>query len=233
MRNQLRALCLLALFGTASAHAQFTGCLPGFCGGNSPFSTTFDPATAAATLSGRNLTGTSDGTSGTNQGAHVATTHSKTSGKYYFEFTGVGVIHGSNTGMGIGTTASTYTGMGTNATTGNEVYKNGEIYGNGADSGVGIAVIGNGTIHAVAIDLDNRKIWFRQILPSLDDWNSNAAADPATNVGGQVIPAGNMIPFLTLGGLGGNAGTDTITANFGASSFIGTVPSGFTAGWPL
>jgi len=50
-------------------------------------------------------------------------------------------------------------------------------------------------------------------------------------VGGKTIVAGTMVPFATLGASGGIGG-GVFTANFGATSFRGSVPSGFTSGWP-
>jgi len=80
-----------------------------------------------------------------------------------------------------------------------------------------------------AVDLDNRKIWFR-LAPS-GNWNASGTANPATNTGGYTIPAGTMVPFVTFGGTAGTAG-HALTANFGASVFSGAVPAGFTSGWP-
>jgi hypothetical protein len=69
-------------------------------------------------------------------------------------------------------------------------------------------------------------------------WNANATDDPTDGTGGHggfTIPAGTIIPFVTFGsGLAGAAGVsgNVITANFGATSFVGTPPSGYAAGWP-
>jgi SPRY domain len=194
----------------------------------------WDPVTATAvTLSGGNLVVTNIGTTSGDQGARVAATSGRTTSKYYFEITistlvGAG---GGNTGVGVATTASTYTGMGNNATSGAEVFtNNGGIYANGGSTGfTGLGAFASGNIIQVAIDLDNRKAWFKKTSGS--QWNGMASHDPATNTGGGVIPAGTITPICTFGGSGGTTG-NVFTANLGASAFVGTVPAGFMAGWP-
>lgn len=191
----------------------------------------WDSATAAAvTLSGSNLVVTSTG-SANEQGAHVAAVLGQTAGKYYFEVTGTNVASaGSNMAVGIGTPSSTYTSMGNGgAVTGDMVYVgSGNIYASGSFTSIAIGAIAVGNIVGMAVDLDNRKIWFRK-APS-GNWNNSGTANPATNTGGIAIPAGTMVPFCTFGGAGGTG--NIFTANFGASAFAGAVPAGFTAGWP-
>ena len=65
-------------------------------------------------------------------------------------------------------------------------------------------------------------------------WTNNGA-DPATNTGGVSISsysATTMTPAVGFGGTGTQSG-DNVTLNFGASGFSGSVPSGFTSGWPV
>jgi hypothetical protein len=191
----------------------------------------WDPATAAnVVLSGGNLIATNTGTTSADQGARVASGSGKTSGKFYYEVTFTLYAGGNNNGTGIGTTASTYADMGNLAITGNVVYRTGLLYANGATTGLVLGAIADGDIVGIAVDLDNRKSWFR-IAPS-GDWNAQAIGlqNPATNTGGIVIPAGTMVPFVVFGGVLGTSG-NVVTANFGASAFSGTVPSGFTSGW--
>ena len=187
-----------------------------------------DPASVAGvTLSGDGLVVTNTGTTSPDQGARVAASGGKTTGKYYFEVTLTAFTGGSNVGVGVGTPASTYSGMGGGGTAGIQHFRTGSAYSNGS-SVMGIS--GNyvtGQTMKAAVDLDNRRIWFYK--DGL--WNQNAANNPATNVGGLIIPAGTMVPFITFGGAGGVTG-NVMTANFGASSFTGAVPSGFTSGWP-
>lgn len=196
---------------------------------------TWDPATATAvTLSGGNLVGTNTGTTSADQGAKVASASGKTSGKYYFEvtFTSALSAQASNLGFGVGTTASTYTGMGNNATTGTVDYIGGSIYSNGSSAVASGGGWATGQTLGIAVDLDNRKFWSHLASPP-GNWNvsGSGTANPATNVGGVTIPSGTMVPFIIFGGSGGVA-NNILTANFGATPFIGTVPSGFTSGWP-
>lgn len=192
---------------------------------------TLEAATVTAvTLSGGNLTAANTGTTSADQGARVASSAGKTSGKYYFEMTCGVVTAGGNRGVGVGTTASTYTGMGTNGTTGLISYASGTAYSGGSTTGGGVASVwANGKVFGFAINLDLRRGWIRVNPAGI--WNNNAANDPVANVGGLVIPAGTMVPLVVFGGTGGTAGNN-ISFNFGASAFNGAVPSGFTAGWP-
>jgi hypothetical protein len=108
-------------------------------------------------------------------------------------------------------------------------FSSGNYYANGSTAGTSLGSLSaNGTTVGVALDLNNRKVWFRK-APS-GDWNNNSTHNPATGVGGITIPTGTMVPFVTFGGAGGAAG-NVMTANFGASAFVGAVPSGFAAGW--
>jgi hypothetical protein len=191
----------------------------------------FDPATATAVvLSGGNLIVTGAGTTSVDQGAKLVSASGKTSGKYYFEQTILALTLSPNRGTGIGTTASTYTNMGNSATSGVNMYPNtGGIFAGGVNTAISIGARAAGDVIGYAVDLDNRRIWIRPNPGAI--WNNNAANDPVTNVGGITIPAGTMVPFCTFGGASGVAGS-SFKANFGASAFAGTVPAGFTAGWP-
>lgn len=187
---------------------------------------TWDPTTpTAVTLSGGNLVATNTGTTSVDQGVRVATTAGKVTGKYYFEVTWTTVNQaGGNVGVGVGTPASTYTGMGNGGTTGIHHYLGGSTYSNGSQVSGGTGGWTQGQISGVAVDLDNRRFWVRASPSGI--WNGNGANNPATNVGGFVIPAGTMVPFCTFGGSGGVA-NNALTANFGASAFSGTAPSGY------
>lgn len=193
---------------------------------------TWDPTTVTAvTLSGGNLVATNTGTTSADQGVRVATASGKTSGKHYFEGTMTSTYFAGNYGVGVGTPASTYTNMGNSATTGAFVFHaSGNIWSNGSSSGSTLGATGAGTVIGAAVDLDNRKIWFKKVSGTPGNWNGSGTANPATNVGGITIPAGTMVPFLTFGGSSGSAGI-IHTVNFGASAFTGSVPSGFTSGW--
>ena len=183
----------------------------------------------AATISGGGLVATSTGTTSADQGVRAATTAAQTAGKFYFEITLTTLRSGANVGLGIGTPASTYTAMGTSSSGGVQVYPgSGNIWSNGSYTSLTLGARATGQVIGIAVDLDNRKIWFR-VAPS-GNWNAGAGNDPGTPSTGINIPAGAMCPFCTFGGGSGIAGT-VFTANFGASAFTGAVPSGFTSGW--
>lgn len=185
---------------------------------------TWDTATASnVTFSGGNLIATSTGGT-TDHGCHVVGSCGKVAGKYYFEITLTTYGGGGDTCWGIGTPASTYAGMGfSNGTTGVTQAVSGNIYSNGS------FVLGttfSGTIVCIAVDLDNGKIWFRPGAAGI--WNGNSGYNPATNTGGVAVPPEMMVPFAVF-----SASGNVWTANFGASAFVGAVPSGFTSGWPV
>jgi len=197
---------------------------------------TWDPATiTSVTLSGGNLVVTNTGTTSNDQGAKGPISSGKTSGKYYFEVTLTTLPDGTsnNRTVGVGTTSSTYTGMGGSLGITGVIHRvctaSNNIFTNGTNASISVAPAGVGGWIGIAVDLDNRKAWFRT---NGSIWNNGSSNDPATNVGGVTVPAGTMIPFCTFGGTFGVSG-NVFTANFGASAFAGAVPSGFTAGWPL
>jgi hypothetical protein len=154
---------------------------------STPLPVTWDSATiTAVTLSGGDLVATNTGTSAVNQGAHVNFSPGKTSGKWYVEiaFTTITSGSGSNLGVGLGTTTSNYSQMGASALTGNMCYQSGNLWANNASTGVSLGARSSGDVIAIAIDLDNRKIWFKKVNATAGNWNNNGSADPATNVGG-------------------------------------------------
>lgn len=193
---------------------------------------TWDSATATAvTLSGGDLVATNTGTTSANQGAHVASSAGKSSGKHYFEFTATTWTAGNNVSCGVGTTASSYSNIGANATTGGVIYRSGNMWANGTGH-VGWGTIASNDIIGVAVDIDNGSIWFKRVGGgTVTNWNNSGTANPATNTGGWSIPAGTYVPFCTFGGTSGVANNVT-TANFGGG-FTGSVPSGFTSGWTV
>ncbi|WP_256808135.1 hypothetical protein [Bradyrhizobium sp. Bra64] len=109
-----------------------------------------------------------------------------------------------------------------------EFTNSGQVVVSGAHLGT-VSPASNGETLGFAIDLDNQKFWVRKIG---GDWLNLSFANPATNSNGISIPSGTYVPFSTFGGSFGTAG-QIQTANFGGSAFLGAVPSGFTAGWPI
>ena len=174
------------------------------------------------TLSNGNLTAT---IASTVTGGVRATT-GKSSGKYYFEVT-MPTWGNPNSGPGIALATTPFPWPNTNITVA-YVTKNGPININGA----GVGTIGSsagGEVISIAVDLDAKKIWFRK--SPAGNWDNNVSHNPATGAGGFSI-ATNMsgVVFPAMDFVGPTA--ETAIANFGASAFVGAVPSGFTAGWP-
>lgn len=182
---------------------------------------------ANVTLSGSNLIATA---SSSNTGG-VRGKDPKRAGKYYIEFTST-TTQSVNSHFGF---APAVSGLAPNPFPGAVVVSSSVIrvwdwQGNIAVSGAISAAITTGSVVGCAIDLDNRQVWFRN--SPAGNWNNSATANPATGVGGlDTTLAGlgggiDVYPFVALAGA-----SNSITANFGGSSFSGAVPAGFTAGW--
>lgn len=216
---------------TAAAQTASSATWSGF--GAAP-TAAYDPATATAvTLSGSNLVVTNTGTTTTDQGARGISALGQTSGKFYFETTITNQGAGGNVGCGICTTTAVYTSLGTSGAGGAQMYPaSGNIWANGGNSGFSLGARATGQVIGIAVDLTNRKAWFKKVDGTPTNWNGNATHDPATTVGGVTIPAGTVLPSCTFGGTSGVAGI-VFTSNFGATAFVGAVPSGFASGYPI
>lgn len=143
-------------------------------------------------------------------------TNGYSTGKYYFEypsFSGSVAFFGlapSTTPFGNNTGAAVLNAGGT-------IYINGTV----------IVAIPTGSVNCIAIDFTNALIWFRN--GPTGNWNNSGTANPATGTGGLSI-SGLSFPLFPY--VGAPIGSVILTANFGASGFIGVVPSGFIAGLP-
>lgn len=187
--------------------------------------TFFDTDTkVSTTLSNGNLTATGT-TSGSTVGASAPIIDTQSTGKYYFEAT-LGTLGGSNMSIGVHYVSSTYgdTQRGSICLVNNST---GTIYSNGSSTGSTLAKTqASGDVIGVAIDLDNRKCWFKNISQG-GNWNGSGTANPATNTGGLTMDANyGFNPVAVLDGNGAS-----MTLNFGDTSFAASAPSGF-AGWP-
>ena len=178
--------------------------------------------TAGMTLSGSNLIATT-----TTAPAWVRTVDSKASGKFYYEITAT-VSTSTSTGQGIVSLAANMIN-GVNGSGACGFTQNGLVFADGNFSGTIIGSIASGTVVCTAIDLTARLIWFR--LGAAGQWNNSGTPNPATGVGG--------IAFTTIGNgiqtypaFFGSLNAEAVSANFGDSTFVGAVPSGFTAGFP-
>lgn len=145
---------------------------------------------------------------------------SKSSGKWYWEITLDDIESGWYANIGIATSSASLS-----AEPGNDAYGwaylmvNGQKKNNGSASSYGSTCDTNGDIIGVALDLDNGKIWFSKN----GTWQNSG--DPAAGTGEAF--SGLSGTFFAFVGLKNN---NDITANFGASSFSYTVPTGFNSG---
>lgn len=199
--------------------------------------TVYDPASLVNTaLSNNNATVTSTltgtGSPAGNVGASSYATDALSSGKIYFEDTWTNFT-GGDFSFGIGSPSSGFNGMGNTGGVHGVVCSNAahDVFVEGTNVGNTGKTAVNGDVIAVAIDFGSKLIWFKNVTQS-GNWNGSGTANPATGTGGFTYSvSGALVAFATAGGTGG-VPTDVHTTNFGASSFVGTVPSGFTSGWP-
>lgn len=188
--------------------------------------TTWNPAdkSSVVALSGGNLTAT---TTTTGTGGGVRSLISQSSGKYYYEIQ-MTVWVSSSSGPGAANASATLTSMGNVPTNAALVYPSGAIWVNNANSGSSLGARAAGNIIGIALDLNNKQIWFR-VAPA-GNWNGSGTANPATNTGGisvSSIAAGSVFAAAAPWNV-----NEACVANFGDSAFSGAVPSGFTAGFP-
>jgi hypothetical protein len=184
--------------------------------------------TQGGVLSNANTTFTAGGS-----GSHGLSRafYARTAGKFYFEWTVTGAGLGSILGAGLCIGAATWTNIQANginaalmAALSGAVW---DLFINGASSIAHTDVIGT---FGLAVDLTAQLLWVRPAAATR--WNNNAAANPATAVGGVSLPFAGipLYPFVTTAS---SPGTQSVTINLGTSGFAGTVPSGFAAGWPF
>jgi hypothetical protein len=190
---------------------------------NTTWSTT--DKTAGCVLSGGNLVAT---ISATNQGCR--TLDRVYTGKYYFEIT-MTTVANLSVGITWGGSSIASLGLGTAAGQAAMVVGSGGISAPTAAGSVG-GTVTNGWVLCIAVDVDNKLVWFRNGAAGL--WDGNAAHNPATGAGGNNIaacfPAGGPFGVYAFAQSGG--GGSVATANFGATAFTGAVPAGFTSGFP-
>lgn len=196
--------------------------------GNSGFGNWNPADTSTGVLSNFDLTYTAN-ISGT---PYTRATFGASAGKFYFEVL-LSLVNASTlTGFGIATKTATYANMqasGLNCAMLTNFGANSPMYVNGTQviSNLGAS---NNNHCGCAINFATQLIWFRPAPAS--NWNNSGTANPATGTGGQSISglSGSLFPFCTINT--GHAGSNSMTANFGASAFSGTAPTGFNPGWP-
>jgi len=187
---------------------------------------TLNPLDKAAniTLSNGNLTATDIATSAW---ISVRSQTSHTTGKWYWEWT----LGSKGTGEGIcgfGNSSSPLSG-GPNAFFGCDangigLVSNGQVWKNFTPTSI-LATISNGDICGLAMDIGAQLFWCRN---GAGNWNGSGAANPATGSGGISLPSG-LASGAIFAGISVLNNGDFSTANFGASAFNQTPPSGFSA----
>lgn len=225
--KKLFGIALLALAFLTPDLAQ-AGCIIGggvICNSSAVATTSWDSSTKGTnlTLSNGNLTITGTAASY----ATVRAFASASSGKKYWEMTLTTRVtaQASITAGGFGvSTASTSNFLGSNTVANASIgwAGDGKIYKNSFVLST-IQTYTSGDTLCFALDLDNGKIWFRT---NGGNWNNSVTDNPATNTGGQTISgmaAGAIFPMAASG----NGNGDVMTANFGASAYAQSVPSGF------
>jgi SPRY domain len=182
-----------------------------------------DPANtnAGITLSNNNLTAT--GNSGVVNYSNTRSLTSHSSGKYYFEVTFTTFVDG-NAGVGL-LNASESVPTDFLGDTDNSIgyFGFGEMFFGGAQVGTTTAAFVQGDVFTLAVDLTNQLIW---IGKNGTNWNGSGTANPATGVGGISISA-LPGPVFAAGNVYTNG--NSVTFNFGATSFAFTEPSGFVS----
>jgi hypothetical protein len=188
--------------------------------------TTWNPADKSSTLALTNGNLTATPTFTGFEG--VRSIFSSATGKYYWEyiFTGATLNGG---GITLGTTNLSSAGT---ADLGFATVNNGGTININAVFFANLASFIVGGVAGMALDLDNKRIWFRN--GAAGQWNASGTANPATNTGGAslaFIGAGTAAYGVATSRNNGTAAA-AITANFGDSAFVGVVPAGFTSGFP-
>lgn len=188
--------------------------------------TTWNPSDKAAViaLSNSDLDAAMASTSGL---SGVRAIGGKSVGKYYYETETIAGLN--NIGQCIwgglctasqsltpSTPGQTAHGIGVETTDGN-------VFQSSADTAVKIySSVVDGDIIGCAVDLGGKLYWARK---NGGNWNGSALANPATGVGGiAIVDSGPYYPYAVL-----NVDTPHVRANFGATAFAYTAPSGFGA----
>lgn len=136
------------------------------------------------------------------------------SGKRYLEFA-VSQLINNSTWVGLATSAQSLSGG-----CGGGTCKAITAFGGG------LGQLRNDTVGQIAVDLGAKLLWIRG--QSSDNWNNNAAANPATGVGGSDISA-LAFPLYVGAATPANIFYSILISNPSYMTFA--APSGFTAGW--
>ena len=193
-----------------------------------PFTpTTWNPDDKGSnvTLSNGNLTMVSTGS----DGRGVRSVASVTSGKYYWE----NIIDvDSNSAVGIMTSAANvdrYPGFDTNGIG----YWSDHRITFGSLFDLGFDTYTTSDIISVAIDMGTGKIWFAKNGVWQGSGDPANGTNAVQDLNGSISLLTELSPNNIFVGAGRAAtgGSNTITANFGATAFVHTVPAGFNEGF--
>jgi hypothetical protein len=185
--------------------------------------TTLNPADKGAdlTLSAGNLrvTGTAVSVSELCRATGSAT------GKFFFEATCTTFPTGGNSGIGLCTASAIGSTLGSGPVQGALVYSSGALFASSTNLLKSIIQLQGRTVQ-VAVDSASKLFWVRAV--GTGTWNSpsTGSEDPATGTGGGSFPAltGPFFPVIVTKA----AAACDVTFNFGATPFLGSVPTGYT-----
>lgn len=153
-------------------------------------------------------------------------TQSRT-GKRFAQFTVAGTVSGG-TFLGVSNSSHDYTSFGstpgTGANKGSGIGHDGSVNTNGSNTGGVTAAWGAGDIISVAFDTAAGKVWYGRTASggSTITWNG----DPAAGTGG-FSPTDMDVWFGWAAAQINDSSSRNVTFNGGATSFVGTIPSGF------
>lgn len=203
--------------------------LAGGGGGPPPSTTTFNPSDTGTlmTLSGGNLVAT--GGSGSNPNAGMTRSiASHSTGKFYSEHA-ITADTATSFGFGFGVANASQTLNGTDSTrlgnTANGICaysSSGDVFYNGSNVG-GCPNFTTGAVVGMAVDLGAQLFW---VTVDGTNWNAGGTANPATGVGGYSFSGLTGAVFAAID-ISADGSAGTATANFGATSYAFTPPSGF------
>lgn len=162
-------------------------------------------------------------------GHSVRGTQARSTGLYYLE-----TVLTTMVDIGVGFAKSTYSVDSLNyaGNTADSMAGYGSsymAYNDPVQAGINRAAAPSGSLVCTAINFNTGQ-WWQRVGPT-GAWNLGGAADPATGVGGQAFNVSNMIPAYPLLWFKSSNGTSTQSAvnNFGASTFQGAIPLGYTS----
>lgn len=154
---------------------------------------------------------------------NIRVLYSFNSGKIYFEATVMvqGGTSGSGPGIGNASAGTTFLGGSIN---GFQYISNGAVYtNNGVLATIATYVVGD--VICVAVDIGNKKLWYRK---NNGNWNNTAGNDPGSNVGGYDLTALLGSNGTIYAAFDGWQAGDSVRINMGGTTFAQTVPTGFS-----